>query len=556
MTTDVTIVVRPEEEHDNSVITGKITKELKERRIPFNKSELTTVFVKKSIDARRGQVKINLRYKVYIGEKPDDSTTALPVWKQADERHTVAIIGAGPAGLFGALRLLEDGIKPFIIERGSVTSQRKRDIAAISTRGIVDENSNYCFGEGGAGTFSDGKLYTRSNKRGNIARILQIFAAFGADRAILTDAHPHIGTDRLPAIINAMREKILSLGGEFLFDSRCIGFTTAPGAPTVAAQTAPLAADRYPLVTGVTVCNTKTGATREIHADAVLLATGHSSNDIYELMARIAPDALSEKIFAVGVRIEHPRSLIDSIQFHGKQMEQAAEYRLTAQEDGRGVYSFCMCPGGFVVPSSTAPGQIVINGMSSAARNSRWSNSAIVVETRPADIPAPFQEQAKKAGCPALAGLYWRSWLEAETFAHGDGQKAPAQRLTDFLAGRPSQDLPRTSYTPGVVASRLDQWLPHQIVSRLQAAFRDYDKNMHGFISDDALLIASETRTSTPVRITRDSDSMECIALRRLYPAGEGSGYSGGIVSSAMDGERACNAIAHMLLSANSTGGN
>lgn len=536
MIAELTIVIRPEEEADKALVHAKLIRALKDKHIAFTEENLSLVFVKKSIDARRGQVKINLRYKAYIGEKPESAGGALPVWKQATEPHAVAVIGAGPAGLFGALRLLEDGIKPVIIERGSVTSQRKKDIAAISTRGVVDENSNYCFGEGGAGTFSDGKLYTRSNKRGNIDRILQIFAAFGADKTILTDAHPHIGTDRLPYIINAIREKIISLGGEFHFDSRCVGFKTEqkPGAA-------------IPTVTGVQIQNTKTGEESLVCADAVLLATGHSANDIYELLAKIAPAALEEKIFAVGVRVEHPRALIDSIQFHGKVMQQAAEYRLTAQEDGRGVYSFCMCPGGFVVPSSTSDGQIVINGMSSAARNSRWSNSAIVVETRPEDIPASFQEQAKKDGCEALAGLYWRTWLESLTAQQGNGQQAPAQRLTDFLAHQASENLPRTSYTPGVVSSRLDRWLPEQIAVRLASAFRDYDKNMRGFISEDALLIASETRTSTPVRITRNADTLECTALSGLYPAGEGSGYSGGIVSSAMDGERACAAISHVL---------
>ncbi|MCR5724955.1 MAG: FAD-binding protein [Treponema sp.] len=537
MVTDITLIVRPEEEKDNALILEKIQKELKAKRIPFKQNDLSPVFVKKSIDARRGHVKINLRYKVYIGEKPASAEDELPHWKHADGTQRVAVIGAGPAGLFGALQLLEDGIMPIIIERGSVTTQRKKDIAAISTKGVVDENSNYCFGEGGAGTFSDGKLYTRSNKRGNISRILHIFAAFGANPSILTDAHPHIGTDRLPAIINAMREKIIELGGVFHFDSRCTGFLTEP------------TASGQPRVTGVKIKNAKTGEESELTADAVLLATGHSASDIYELMAAIAPESLTEKIFAVGVRVEHPRSLIDSIQFHGKAMGQAAEYKLTAQENGRGVYSFCMCPGGFVVPSSTAPGQIVINGMSSAARNSRWSNSAIVVETRPEDIPEEFREKADKAGCPALAGLLWRNWLEAETAAHGNGQQAPAQRLTDFLAKRLSQDLPRTSYTPGVVSSRLDQWLPPQIAERLHAAFLDYDRNMHGFVCDDALLLASETRTSTPVRISRDAETMECVAVKRLYPAGEGSGYSGGIVSSAMDGERACRAIAKALLS-------
>ena len=560
MVTDVSITIRPDDEQKQAFLKDKILLALAEKGIKTHPADMTSVFVKKSIDARRGHVRLVMRYKVYIGETPPAEETAVPVWKKADGKREVAIVGAGPAGLFGALRLLEDGIKPIIIERGSITSERKKDIAAISTRGVVDADSNYCFGEGGAGTFSDGKLYTRSNKRGDIGRILRIFVAFGANPAILTDAHPHIGTDKLPGIINAMRAKIIDLGGEFLFDTKCTGFETEPVAPAKNAFGTPQGshadakstgtlnahetADTAPLrVTGVQVQHTKTGATQTVRADAVVLATGHSANDIYELLSRTAPAALEEKTFAVGVRVEHPRALIDNIQFHGKKMAQAAEYRLTTQVDGRGVYSFCMCPGGFVVPSSTAPGQIVINGMSGASRNSLWSNSAIVVEIRPEDIPAAYREQAQKDGTPALAGLYWRTWLEAETARHGSGQKAPAQRLTDFLSHRESKDLPRTSYTPGVVSSRLDEWLPHGIAPRLAAAFNDFNKNMRGFIADDALLIAMETRTSTPVRILRDKETLECTALKGLYPAGEGSGYSGGIVSSAMDGEKACGAI-------------
>ncbi|MBQ6779950.1 MAG: FAD-dependent monooxygenase [Treponema sp.] len=545
MVTEVLITIRPEDEKNAAFIKEKLISALAEKGIRTGASEMVFVFIKKSIDARRGKLKFIMRYKVYVGEQPQESEETLPVWKKADGKRKVVIVGAGPAGLFGALRLLEDGIQPIIIERGSVTTERKKNIASISTKGVVDENSNYCFGEGGAGTFSDGKLYTRSNKRGDIGRILRIFTAFGANPAILTDAHPHIGTDKLPGIINAMREKIISCGGTFLFDTKWIGFETKS---IVGAQNRSVAADVLPVsVIGVRTQHTKTGEEQIILADAVMLATGHSANDVYELIARIAPAALEEKIFAVGVRVEHPRELIDKIQFHGKKMAQAAEYRLTAQEAGRGVYSFCMCPGGFIVPSSTAPNQIVINGMSGAARNSQWSNSAIVVETRPEDIPEEFKMLAEKNGSAALAGLYWRTWLETETAKHGNGQKAPAQRLTDFLAHKNSKDLPRTSYTPGVISSRLDEWLPPQISDRLQAAFKDFNKNMRGFICDDALLIASETRTSTPVRILRDKDTMECAVLKNVYPAGEGSGYSGGIVSSAMDGEKACAAICRKL---------
>jgi uncharacterized protein len=538
MITDVSIVVKPEDEQNANFIKFKIVQALADRGTKVAQQDVIPVFVKKSIDARHGQVKVCLRYHVYIGEKPpaQTDTTAVPQWKQAGNDRSVLIIGSGPAGLFGALRLLENGIKPVIIERGDEVTERKRDIASISTSGIVNSDSNYCFGEGGAGTFSDGKLYTRSNKRGDIDRILRIFNHFGASDAILTDAHPHIGTDQLPKIVSAFREKIVSLGGEFHFHTRCSGFITETNSDSTVRT-----------VTGITCTDTITGNETNLYADAVLLATGHSAVDIYELLAKTAPAALESKAFAIGVRVEHPRTLIDAIQFHGTPMSHAAEYRLTTQEDGRGVYSFCMCPGGFVVPSATAPDEIVINGMSSSGRNSKWSNAAIVVETRPEDIPEEFRTQAQQAGCSALAGLLWRSSLEADTERHGSGQKAPAQRLTDFLAKVESVSLPPSSYTPGLIPSRLDTWLPPFISHRLAAGFEDFDRTMKGFICDDALMIAGETRTSTPVRILREEDTGECSALRNLYPAGEGSGYSGGIVSSAMDGENIAEKIINSL---------
>ncbi len=530
MITPVTITVRPEDEKNQNVIQTLIIKALKEKDVVFDLKDITPVFVKKSIDARHGRVKILLRYDIYIGEKPLSDDDLLPKWQKADGKHQVIIVGSGPAGLYAALRLLEDGIKPVIVERGSETAARKKDIAEISKKNKLNANSNYCYGEGGAGTFSDGKLFTRSTKRGDIGRIHRIFVEFGASPNIMTDAHPHIGTDKLPGIINNMRNKIIENGGEFLFDTQCTDLITTGQA------------DKKQ-VTGIKYTNVHTGQSGEVYGQAVILATGHSAIDIYMMMARTAPLALEAKTFAVGVRVEHPRVLIDNIQFHGKKMPSAAEYRLTAQENERGVYSFCMCPGGFVVPCATSPDQIVVNGMSSSGRNSMWSNAAIVVERRPEDIPEKYKEQAANDGCPALAGLYWRTWLEQETQRQGNGQKAPAQRLTDFLYGRLSQTLPATSYTPGLVSSRLDQWLPAEISSRLQAGFKDFDKSMHGFVCDDALLIATETRTSTPVRILRDKVTFECTHLSNLYPAGEGSGYSGGIGSSAMDGERIATSI-------------
>ena len=531
MITEVTITVLPDDEKNKNLIEKLILKELAKKNVSAGKKHIP-VFVKKSIDARHGQLKFHLRYKVFIDEEPGEiKTSALPEWKSADGKKTVIIVGSGPAGLFGALKLLEKGIKPVIIERGERTSDRKKSIAKISTQDLVDSDSNYCFGEGGAGTFSDGKLYTRSNKRGDISKILQIFVRFGADEKILTDAHPHIGTDKLPAVINAMRDFIIEKGGEFYFNSKCTGFI-----------------GKNNCITGISMENTKSGEKLELKGDAVLLATGHSASDIYEMLAKISPHSLEAKTFAMGVRVEHPRTLIDSIQYHGKTEGMgAAEYRLVTQVEDRGVYSFCMCPGGFVVPSATGPDEIVVNGMSAAGRNSKWSNAAIVVETRPEDIPEEFVQRAKGAGCKALAGLYFRKYIEEETKKQGKGQAAPAQRMTDFLANRETKDFPPSSYTPGIVSSRIDIWMPEQIADRLAQGFLDFGKNMKGFVNKDAVLIASETRTSTPVRILRDKESCESVAIKNMYPAGEGAGYAGGIVSSAMDGEKVCQAISEKI---------
>lgn len=535
MVTEVTVTVLPNDEKNMALIQKLVQKGLKEKNIKTEGQETSLVFVKKSIDARHGQLKLHLRYKVYIGEEPaDEKTGLLPEWKSADGKNKVVIVGSGPAGLFGALKLLEKGIQPIIVERGEVSSERKKSIAKISTQNLVDDNSNYCFGEGGAGTFSDGKLYTRSNKRGDIGKILQIFVRFGADEKILTDAHPHIGTDKLPSVINSMREFIKEKGGIFYFNTKCTDFILSSEGK----------------VTGIKAVNVKNGEEITIEADALLLATGHSAADIYNLLAKKAPSSLEAKTFAIGVRLEHPRELIDSIQYHGKTEGMgAAEYRIVTQIEDRGVYSFCMCPGGFVVPSATGPDEIVVNGMSAAGRNSKWSNAAIVVETRPEDIPDEFVREAKKAGSKELAGLFFRSYIEKETKRQGRGQAAPAQRMNDFLARRESKDFPPVSYTPGVVSSRIDLWLPEFISQRLALAFVKFGKDMKGFLSKEAVLIASETRTSTPVRILRDKITLQSPAIPGLYPSGEGAGYSGGIVSSAMDGEKVATAIAEQLLS-------
>ena len=552
MKTFVSITLKPEQENNQDLIKKLIFRELNAKHIDFQKEDVKYVQEKKSVDARHGGLKLHIKYNVFIKEDiSEKNEDKLPVWKHADGHKTVIIVGSGPAGLFGALTLLEKGIKPVIIERGEAATDRKRSIAAISTKQTVDENSNYCFGEGGAGTFSDGKLYTRSNKRGNIARILKIFVNFGADPKILTDAHPHIGTDALPQIITNMRNKIIELGGEFYFNTKvtdliCSDATTPPEQMVSHPE---LISGSHHKVTGVRAVDLKSGEEKTFTGDAVVLATGHSASDIYKMIAKCSPSSLEAKTFAVGVRVEHPREIIDAIQYHGKAGTSkacnlgAAEYRLTTQVQERGVYSFCMCPGGFVVPSQTGPDEIVVNGMSNKNRNSLWSNAAIVVETRSEDIPPVFIDRAKKEGCPALAGLYFRDHLEKLAKEQGDLQKAPAQMMKDFIARKASEGFPKTSYTPGIVSSRLDQWIPSQIADRLRQGFLNFDKSMKGFVCDKALMIAMETRTSTPVRILRDSETLECAGLKGLYPCGEGSGYSGGIVSSAMDGENICKKI-------------
>ncbi len=509
------------------------------------------VLVKKSLDARHGKVKFHLRYQVFTGgDRPESAASQkleyLPCLENAPQ---VVIVGSGPAGLFAALKLIQGGIRPIVLERGNPAGQRKRDIAAISTRHEVNPDSNYCFGEGGAGTFSDGKLYTRSNKRGNIQGILQIFHHFGADSQILTDAHPHIGTDKLPSVIQAMTQKIVECGGEVHFGCRCTELLLEK-------------TGKNPRVVGVkavSVAEESTTQEQVFSGDAVILATGHSATDVYQLLGSQLPAALEDKTFAMGLRVEHPREIIDNIQFHGAQKKSqlgAAEYRLVTQVQERGVYSFCMCPGGLVVPSASCQEGLVVNGMSPSSRGGKWSNAAIVVEIRPQDFELVIAQLEEKFSDYNIAidvklassknanpGLYLRTLLEILTKTQGRGQQAPAQLLVDFLAERPSQELPRSSYSPGLVSSRLDLWLPDFIKERLQQAFRDFNRKMAGFICKEGLLIAAETRTSTPVRILRHTDSLECTATANLYPAGEGSGYSGGIVSSAMDGEAVAKAI-------------
>ncbi|MCM1321251.1 MAG: FAD-dependent monooxygenase [Bacteroides sp.] len=532
---ELTITVRPEDETNKKLIRKKIAEKLSEKN-PMSAQDSSCSFVleKKSIDARHGKIKLQLKYAVHIGEDSqecmqDDAAKKpfAPAWKNADPKKRVVIIGCGPAGLFAALRLLENGITPVILERGTDTAHRKTDIAAISRTQTVNADSNYCFGEGGAGTFSDGKLRTRSRKRGNPSRILEILHYFGADESILTDAHPHIGTDKLPVIINALTSAIRSFGGQIHFNTKCESLIISNNK-----------------VCGADAVNTISGSRSSFEGRAVIAASGHSAPDIYMMLDGIEKNIggriLEPKTFAMGVRVEHPRSIIDAIQYHGKARSRvlpAAEYQLAAQIDGRGVYSFCMCPGGLVVPSAADNSSIVVNGMSPASRNTRWSNAAIVAETRPEDIPEQF-------GSGALSGLRYRTWIEQTAQAEsGGGQKAPAQMLEDFLAGKKSAALPESSYTPGLVSSRLDRWLPEHITSRLKQAFLQFNAKMRGFICPEALLIAPETRTSSPLRILRENTTFENPSLRGLFPAGEGAGYSGGIVSSAIDGENAACAV-------------
>ncbi|MCR4939792.1 MAG: FAD-dependent monooxygenase [Treponemataceae bacterium] len=559
----------PEEEKNDALLRSKAVKALRKQGISIGEKQISSfVFKKKSIDARKRDIKLFLRYDVYTdGDKPEDDQDAefLPHWKNVRGEKRVLIIGAGPAGLFAALTLLEAGIKPIIVERGPETSQRKRDIADISRTGVLNIDSNYCFGEGGAGTFSDGKLFSRSAKRGNIGRVLQILAFHGADGKILTDAHPHIGTDKLPVIIDNIKKTIVSYGGEIYFNSRCTEILTEKKSGVLAAAAAgdkPVETCVIQVICGVKVVDTHTGEERVIKGDKLILACGHSAPDIYKMLEAVDKKALEAKTFAVGVRVEHPREVIDKIQYHGRERGEvlpAAEYRLTTQVDGRGVYSFCMCPGGLVVPSASSPDGVVVNGMSPSSRNAYWSNAAIVVECRPedyvswGDFPSDplaglnfrtqIEQAAKKAATQAALDRQGALDTPMRDGKPINPQTAPAQKLTDFLAGKVSETLPKTSYTPGISSVNLDEVLPEHISKRLKEGFHAFDQRMKGFVCGEALLIAPETRTSTPVRILRDAKTLESPSIKGLFPAGEGSGYAGGIVSSAMDGENSAKAI-------------
>jgi hypothetical protein len=473
--------------------------------------------LKRSIDARQRTIFVNLCVRVYVNEQPADDEYVHTDYPDVSSCPQVIVVGAGPGGLFAALRLIELGLRPIVLERGKNVHDRKRDLAAISRTQQVDAESNYCFGEGGAGAYSDGKLYTRSKKRGNTEKILNVFCQHGASTSILADAHPHIGTDRLPRVIENMRNTILRSGGEVHFQTKMTRL----------------------LMKGDTVVGCQTHD-REF-LGPVILATGHSARDVYRYLAD-AEIEIEAKGIAVGVRLEHPSHLIDQIQYHSRQGRgrflPAAEYSFVTQVDGRGVYSFCMCPGGFVIPAATGPEQIVVNGMSPASRGTQWSNSGMVVEMRPEDFD----------GIDPLRVMLFQEHLERLCWQQGNRQQtAPAQRMADFVAGRLSSDLPRSSYAPGLLSSPLHFWLPTNISKRLQSGFQIFGRQAPGFLTNEAVLIATETRTSSPVRIVRDQVTLQHIRVQGLFPCGEGAGYAGGIVSAGVDGERCAESCAIYL---------
>ena len=504
--------------------------------------------LKRSIDARQRTIFVNLKVRAYINEFPQDDQYVHTEYPDVSSKPCVIVVGEGPGGLFASLKLIELGYRPVVLERGKDVRERKKDLSYITKTQKVDGESNYCFGEGGAGAYSDGKLYTRSKKRGSVDKILNVFCQHGANTNILADAHPHIGTDKLPRVIENMRNTILQCGGEVHFQTKMTRFV--------------LEGDK---VIGVEAVNLQTGA-EENYRGPVILATGHSARDVYRYLASSKIE-IEAKGIAVGVRLEHPSQVIDQIQYHNKNGRgkylPAAEYSFVTQVDGRGVYSFCMCPGGFVIPAATGPEQLVVNGMSPSNRGTAWSNSGMVVETHPEDV-APFvkdhqavleeielrRQEDSSLFTPhaSLQMMYFQEILEKQCWQQGNmKQTAPSQRMADFVNNRLSYDLPKSSYAPGLVSSPLHFWMPSFVSKRLQEGFKTFGKNAHGFLTNEAILIATETRTSSPVRIVRDRETLQHVRIQGLFPCGEGAGYAGGIVSAGVDGERCAEMCAQYM---------
>ena len=504
--------------------------------------------LKRSIDARQRTIFVNLKVRAYINEFPQDDQYVHTEYPDVSSKPCVIVVGEGPGGLFASLKLIELGYRPVVLERGKDVRERKKDLSNITKTQKVDGESNYCFGEGGAGAYSDGKLYTRSKKRGSVDKILNVFCQHGANTNILADAHPHIGTDKLPRVIENMRNTILQSGGEVHFQTKMTRFV--------------LEGDK---VIGVEAVNLQTGA-EENYRGPVILATGHSARDVYRYLASSKIE-IEAKGIAVGVRLEHPSQIIDQIQYHNKNGRgkylPAAEYSFVTQVDGRGVYSFCMCPGGFVIPAATGPEQLVVNGMSPSNRGTAWSNSGMVVETHPEDV-APFvkdhqavleeielrRQEDSSLFTPhaSLQMMYFQEILEKQCWQQGNmKQTAPSQRMADFVNNRLSYDLPKSSYAPGLVSSPLHFWMPSFVSKRLQEGFKTFGKNAHGFLTNEAILIATETRTSSPVRIVRDRETLQHVRIQGLFPCGEGAGYAGGIVSAGVDGERCAEMCAQYM---------
>ena len=532
MTRDINLRILPQEAYNEQSIMAYLQQK------EGIKAQAIRV-LKRSIDARQRTIYVNLTVRVFMNEEPEELLFTPVEYHHVSDAPQVIVVGAGPGGLFAALRLIELGLRPIVIERGKDVHERKKDLARIRPEQRVDPESNYSFGEGGAGAYSDGKLYTRSKKRGNSERILNIFVQHGASPNILADAHPHIGTDRLPRVIENMRNTILKYGGEVHFQTK---------------MTALIIKDNR--VVGIEAENNSQLSTlnSQLYKGPVILATGHSARDVYRWFADNNIE-IEAKGIAVGVRLEHPATLIDQIQYHSKQGRgkwlPAAEYSMVQQVEGRGVYSFCMCPGGFVVPAASGPEQIVVNGMSPSNRGGKWSNSGMVVEIRPEDIGALSNSPSmgRTPDCPeALSVLLFQEELERQCWLQGNQkQTAPAQKMADFVNGRLSADLNPSSYAPGLLASPLHFWMPKFVSSRLREAFKIWGKQKHGFLTNEATVIGVETRTSSPVRIIRDAETLQHIKIAGLFPCGEGAGYAGGIVSAGVDGERCAEACASFL---------